>query len=507
MLARSSRSWFMALGLITVQGAGVEDWVWETPSGDGAPTNRSFLSAVWTGGEVVFWGGQIHDGKYQWQKTGYRYRPETRAWTPMASDGAPIARYLHAAVWTGREMIIWGGQPAASHDLTRTGSRYDPIHDSWRATTTANAPQGRLGHTAVWTGREMIVWGGSDTDGNALNTGGRYDPLTDSWKPTAKNGAPEPRSSHVAIWTGRSMLVWGGYVLKCSSMWDCHNEYPTSLGQYDPDSDTWITRTSLPNAPSPRAGCSAVWDGQQLIVWGGYRGSTYGQRTRLQTGGRYNPLTEEWSPTSTLGAPSGRDQHPACWTGSEMIVWGGLPDNRTGGHYRPDTDTWAAGTTTNVPADILSGNATWTGEALFVFSDRLYDYSQTGFYAHDGLPDDWQRRHFGERNPDAAPDADPDCDGYGNRIEYLAGTEPQNPHSHLHFFCDRVASPHYGFRLGFEPVAEGRSYTLWGASQLGFLPLVPVTGFAAIDRGGIRWLVFPPSGQPSGFYRLQISLP
>jgi hypothetical protein len=31
--------------------------------------------------------------------------------------------------------------------------------DTWTATSTTNAPIGRLGHTAVWTGSEMIVWG------------------------------------------------------------------------------------------------------------------------------------------------------------------------------------------------------------------------------------------------------------------------------------------------------------------------------------------------------------
>ena len=34
-------------------------------------------------------------------------------------------------------------------------------------------------HTAVWTGSEMIVWGG--TGANYFNTGGRYNPNTDSW--------------------------------------------------------------------------------------------------------------------------------------------------------------------------------------------------------------------------------------------------------------------------------------------------------------------------------------
>src|SRR5439155_8720252 len=41
------------------------------------------------------------------------------------------------------------------------------IDDTWTATSTTNAPTARSGHTAVWTGSEMIVWGG------ATNTGGR----------------------------------------------------------------------------------------------------------------------------------------------------------------------------------------------------------------------------------------------------------------------------------------------------------------------------------------------
>ena len=56
-----------------------------------------------------------------------------------------------------------------------------------------------------------------------------------------------------------------------------------------------------------------------MIVWGGYEGSNY-----WNTGGRYNPSTNSWTATSTTNAPAGRSSHTAVWTGSEMIVWGGL---------------------------------------------------------------------------------------------------------------------------------------------------------------------------------------
>ena len=59
-------------------------------------------------------------------------------------------------MWTGSEMIVWGG----SWRHLNTGGRYNPSTDSWTATSTTNAPAARDGHTAVWTGSEMIVWGG-----------------------------------------------------------------------------------------------------------------------------------------------------------------------------------------------------------------------------------------------------------------------------------------------------------------------------------------------------------
>ena len=87
---------------------------------------------------------------------------------PMAVDvstihgqprlGAPSGRNYHTAVWTGSEMIVWGGL-GVEVDFN-TGGRYSPSTDTWTATSTTNAPSGRDLHTAVWTGTEMIVWGG-----------------------------------------------------------------------------------------------------------------------------------------------------------------------------------------------------------------------------------------------------------------------------------------------------------------------------------------------------------
>jgi hypothetical protein len=52
------------------------------------------------------------------------------------------------------------------------------LADSWQQR--APVPGGRAAHSAVWTGREMIVWGG-DYNSNLLNTGARYNPTTAAW--------------------------------------------------------------------------------------------------------------------------------------------------------------------------------------------------------------------------------------------------------------------------------------------------------------------------------------
>jgi len=55
-----------------------------------------------------------------------------------------------------------------------------------------------------------------------------------------------------------------------------------------------------------------------MIVWGGDENAT-----SLNTGGRYDPGTDNWTATSTSGAPTARFWHAAVWTGGEMILWGG----------------------------------------------------------------------------------------------------------------------------------------------------------------------------------------
>ena len=73
---------------------------------------------------------------------------------PTSTDNAPSARVRHSAIWTGSEMIIWGGYYAdktAAEDTLRAPTARQNQHGQ---RTQLNDPS----HTAVWTGSEMIIW-------------------------------------------------------------------------------------------------------------------------------------------------------------------------------------------------------------------------------------------------------------------------------------------------------------------------------------------------------------
>jgi len=326
---------------------------------------------------MIVWGGRVRYTSYS--NTGGRYIPSIDDWLATSTTDAPSGRNLHTAIWTGAEMIVWGGnefgfalntgarnkaQSAPSTPtptpptIPATGGRYDPITDTWRATSTTNAPNVRENHTAVWTGTEMIVWGGSWTDmfnhRFLFNSGGQYDPISDSWSGTGGSGVPDPRDSHSAVWTGTEMIVWGG---------DNGFGFVNTGGRYNPLTGIW-TSTSLTNVPTGRHEHTAVWTESEMIVWGGGYDNT---------GGRYNPNSDTWTATSTTGAPTGRLGHTAVWTGSEMIIWGGIygSELNTGGRYNPGTDSWTATSLTGEPAARSLHTAIWSGNEMIVWGGQF----------------------------------------------------------------------------------------------------------------------------------------
>jgi hypothetical protein len=370
---------------------------WRSLSAVGAPSPRSDFACVWTGSEMIVFGGTSLLGWDPAHLTGARYSPATDTWTPTSvQSGTPDSYQGFSAVWTGTEMIVWGGT-TSMYGYGKTGGRYNPATDSWSPTTLAGAPDGRMGHSAVWTGNDMIVWGGVNRGptgtGNeeALETGGRYDPVLDRWTPTPTDRfCPSGRKNHIALWTGTAMLVWSGlnYV----------EDYFNRLGDGGLLSEDGWSPLMLGAADTGRTTWTVgVWTGAELIVWGGQDW----RYDYLDTGAVYDPATGSWRPTAKdWNTPSPRYACTTVWTGREMVVWGGFelrpwPYSAgltwTGARYDPALDRWEASCTgPGTPWPRFGHAAVWTGDNMIVWGGRgdWYTYLNTGGL-YDPVLDRW----------------------------------------------------------------------------------------------------------------------
>jgi N-acetylneuraminic acid mutarotase len=334
---------------------------------DGTDAGRIFHSMVWTGKEAIVWGGGS-EGTFFGH--GFRLDADAKTRRALATDGAPSGRWTHAAAWTGTEMIVWGGRAEfASNSHRDDGARYDPVTDRWRPMTATNAPTARSQMAAVWTGDEMIVWGGYGDGATAWDTGGRYDPKADRWKMLALRGAPEARVEPCHVWTGTELLVWGGISP------DLKQTFRTG-GRYNPKTDRWAPIRPDDNAPAVW-GAPAVWTGTEMLIWGGsHRNGDDEVNQVTRRGWAYNPATDSWRSLSTTGAPAARFFHTAVWTGSRLVVWGGGDQGGDGnparhfddgGVYDPVADRWESLPRVGALAGRGMHTAVWTGRGMMVF--------------------------------------------------------------------------------------------------------------------------------------------
>lgn len=300
------------------------------------------------------------------------------SWTDTATVGAPAARSRHAAVWTGSEMVVWGGWDGLPpYEHYGDGGRYDPFEDAWRSVALEDAPAPRAAHTALWTGSRMIVWGGAAQE-ETFGDGAGYDPETDTWTPIAASGALAPRGSHVAVWIGSEMIVWGG---RAPGKWFADG------ARYRPDADQW-SAISSDGAPSLSA-LAATWTGSEMLVCGAQQDWAVG-------GSRYDPTTGTWAALPTEGAPrwSGDLGFAHTWTGAEWIFWGysgQTSGTGVGGRYHRQSNSWRSMDVAGAPDSSLGMTAVWSGSEA-VFWGGQYFFASTVPYGsrYDPSADVWQ---------------------------------------------------------------------------------------------------------------------
>lgn len=218
-----------------------------------APFVLSPAVATWTGTQMLVWGVTPEGPR------GASYDPASDIWNRMAD--APVDGYFesYTGVWTGRQWLVWGFGGAANE-----GAAYEPTSDTWKPL--AQFPfDPRIGHQAVWTGSQMVVMGGSAPvlDFPGLADAASYDPATDRWARIAPWPLP-PRDAPNAVWTGREVLVWGG---RKGAQWFADG------AAYDPARNTWRPLAAAPL--SARVPGAFLWTGKVLLVLGGIRNTDY----------------------------------------------------------------------------------------------------------------------------------------------------------------------------------------------------------------------------------------
>lgn len=329
---------------------------WVTSLDAGSASARFGHSAVWDGKRLIIWGGRPVLGTV-YLNTGASYLAETGQWEPVSTVDPPKARWGHTAVWSGSEMLVWGGN--AETGRLNTGGRFQPDAQVWRPISVTDAPGARTDHMAVWTGAQMFVWGGRDASG-LLSDGGFYSPNADQWTDVSVVNAPVARIGATAILATDRVLIWGGEGE--SGMLNDGSQL-----RFDAGSPYWLAIT-LQNAPSPRCGHTAIWTGAKMIVWGGQRnGVPHGD------GAAYDPATDSWEPLPATGAPTARFNHTAVWTGQEMLILGGsngAGEFANGAAYNPLTGAWRPLSSSGGPLARAEATATWTGTEVLVFGGR-----------------------------------------------------------------------------------------------------------------------------------------
>jgi hypothetical protein len=283
---------------------------------------------------------------------------------------APIqGRQGHVAVWTGNEMVIYGGQPGPSsaddHRIStgREGAAFRPSDASWRLLPVSPLKP-RSSPLAIWSGNDVLLWGGwSNSPYTRLKDGAAYSPASNTWRLLA----PAPLSGvglSAGAWTGKLWFVLDGI--------DPEVDSTASLAAFDPNTNSWSRERSL-DVPASRL-ASAAWDGDALIlVLQPNQGNAVAWSYRPSSG-----WTELPAPPVGVGALGGS----ATWTGSRVLVPaigaplvnGQVSDQIL--EFDPTAAAWQHGS--RPPAGLLILNPVWTGHlALFGGGQQAGAYEPT----------------------------------------------------------------------------------------------------------------------------------
>lgn len=285
---------------------------------------------------------------------------------------APIAgRVAAGRVWTGREMIVWGGLTGTEKAMSNDGAAYDPAARTWRKI--APAPAGVIGAAhlgAVWTGDEAMFWTGNSPDGPA--SGAVYNPGTDTWRRMA-DGPLGIRDDHASVWTGSEMVIIGGHGGRT---------YATPVAAaVNPRTGAWRPLPAFDDLFGLGLK-GAVWDGTEVLAIGAHStgcsrfGPQCDESRPIFLG--FNPATNVRREISLAGAPLDATASMALigWTGTEAAFARSAGASVAVVRYDPRSQTWRTGPESPCPVGSGYLQNAWLGDGYVAAcgSDRLQVY-------------------------------------------------------------------------------------------------------------------------------------
>lgn len=125
----------------------------------------------------------------------------------------------------------------------------------------SEAPFARLEMAVAAHDAQIWLAGGLDAFGSALTDVAIYDPTTDAW--SEGPDLPVPLHHTALVSTGDELLVIGGYVGSSGSPTD-------AVLRLEAESQEWEAGPAL---PEPRGAGAAAWDGQRVVYGGGVTGN------------------------------------------------------------------------------------------------------------------------------------------------------------------------------------------------------------------------------------------
>jgi len=274
---------------------------------------------------MVIWGGydNVNSNIMQVTADGAAYNPTTNAWQLLPAS--PLtARADPQALWTGRAVMILGGQPAVTTATTAQysdGALYDPSTARWSLIT---SPPTQDGHNVGWVasvavGPTVLAWSNwSEVHRVGPNTSSMsggvdlfgYDPATGAWRyrPVGPLALPAVED---AIWTGQDLYT-RGITYNCGL---CPGPFvPEATAVYDASANTWAR---LPADPLGGDHLLSVWTGAALFSFNpsGIYGSIGPGDASV-----YDPSTNTWA--RTPGAPFACDSATdPVWTGQQVLLY------------------------------------------------------------------------------------------------------------------------------------------------------------------------------------------